>query len=66
VRPDTLINQEQETKYEVYEALTRSPLFNPGKTSRINVSHFIAELLTDDELWKKWNNKMPVLYNTEE
>lgn len=66
VRPDTLINHEQETKYEVYESLTRSPLSNPGKTSRINVSHFIAELLTDDELWKKWNNKMPVLYNTEE
>jgi hypothetical protein len=66
VRPDTLINQETESPYDVFESPTRSPIFNTGKTSRINVSHFIAELLTDEELWQRWKNKMPVIYNKEE
>ena len=66
VRPDTLINQETESPYDVFESPTRSPIFNAGKTSRINVSHFIAELLIEEELWKRWKNKMPVIYNKEE
>jgi nucleoside-diphosphate-sugar epimerase len=66
VRPDTLINNEEESPYEVFEAPTRSPLFNAGKTSRINVSHFMAELLTNEEIWQRWKNKMPVIYNKEE
>jgi len=66
VRPDTLIDQETESPYDVFESPTRSPIFNAGKTSRINVSHFIAELLIDEELWQRWKNKMPVIYNKEE
>ena len=65
VRPDSLINNEKESLYEVFESPTRSPIFNAGKTSRINVSHFIAELLIDKELWQRWKNKMPVIYNKE-
>ena len=65
VRPDSLINEEKVSPYEVLETIKRSPLFNPGKTSRINVSHFMAELITNEELWKKWSNKMPVIYNKE-
>jgi len=63
VRPDTLVDDDLESSYEVYESPVRSPIFNAGKTSRINVSHFIAELATDDGLWKKWLFKTPVLYN---
>ncbi len=65
VRPDSLINQVMVTAYEVYPSPIRSAIFNPGKTSRINVGHFMAELITNDELWKKWKGQMPVLYNTE-
>jgi uncharacterized protein YbjT (DUF2867 family) len=63
VRPDTLINDDQESEYDVLESPIRSPVFNAGKTSRINVGRFMAELLTDKELWEKWKFKTPVLYN---
>lgn len=64
VRPDTLINEEKESEYEIFESPKQSPVFNAGKTSRINVSHFMAELLLNKKLWKKWKYKMPVIYNT--
>jgi len=43
---------------------TRSALFASGVTSRINVAHFMANLITDDHLWQQWKGRMPVIYNT--
>lgn len=63
VRPDTLIDEDKESSYIIKHCRVRSPIFNAGKTSRINVSHFMAELVTDEELWKKWLFKTPVIYN---
>ena len=63
VRPDTLIDQNEVTEYEVYPSPVRSALFNPGKSSRINVADFIAGLITDDDLWSAWRGRMPVIYN---
>jgi len=63
VRPDTLINNEVESSYEICESPVRSPIFNAGKTSRINVSHFMAKLVTDEKLWSKWLFKTPVVYD---
>ena len=63
VRPDTLIDESSVTEYEVFASPIRSALFNAGKTSRINVGHFMAELMTDDALWHKWRGQMPVIYN---
>lgn len=63
IRPDTLIDENSVTDYELYTSPTRSPLFNPGKTSRINTGHFMAKLIVDNNLWKKWQGKMPVIYN---
>ncbi|MEN2766860.1 NAD(P)-binding oxidoreductase [Ornithinibacillus xuwenensis] len=63
VRPDKLINSDEESSYEVYDSPVRSPIFNAGKTSRINVGHFMAELATDDAMWLKWQFKTPVIYN---
>ena len=63
VRPDTLIDGEKESDYEIFESPKRSPVFDAGKTSRINVSHFMVELLLNEELWEKWIYKMPVIYN---
>lgn len=65
VRPDTLIDDDQVTKYEIHPSPTRSALFNPGKTSRINVAHFMKELSVKDDLWEDWKGKMPVIYNRE-
>jgi nucleoside-diphosphate-sugar epimerase len=63
VRPDNLINENQITPYEVYASPTRSAIFDAGVTSRINVAHFMADLITDDDTWNKWKGQMPVIYN---
>tara|TARA_R110002050_G_scaffold48559_8_gene113016 strand:- start:9267 stop:10001 length:735 start_codon:yes stop_codon:yes gene_type:complete len=63
VRPDSLINDSKVTEYELYGSPTRSPLFNPGKTSRINVGNFMARLIVEKDLWEDWKGKMPVIYN---
>ena len=65
VRPDTLIDESEVTEYEVYTSPIRSAIFDAGKTSRINVGHFMAELITDDQTWNKWKGQMPVIYNRE-
>lgn len=65
VRPDSLIDQDMVTEYEVYASPTRSAIFNPGKTSRINVGNFMARLLVENDLWVQWKGKMPVIYNKE-
>jgi putative NADH-flavin reductase len=64
VRPDTLIDEEKVSTYEIHPSPTRSALFNAGKTSRINVAHFMAELITSNDAWNMWKGKMPVIYNT--
>ena len=63
VRPDSLFDEENVSEYEVHNNKIRSPIFNPGKTSRINVSNFMAELVTNDQLWQEWKHKTPVIYN---
>lgn len=63
VRPDSLINEVSVTEYALYASPTRSAIFNAGKTSRINVAHFMAQLITDDQAWAKWKGQMPVIYN---
>ncbi|PKL35620.1 MAG: NAD-dependent epimerase [Spirochaetae bacterium HGW-Spirochaetae-1] len=65
VRPDTLINEADVSAYTVHPSPVRSPIFDAGKTSRINVANFMACLLKDEELWKKWKFKTPVIYNKE-
>ncbi|EEF78515.1 NAD(P)-dependent oxidoreductase [Methylophaga thiooxydans] len=63
VRPDSLSDEEAVTDYELHESPTRSAIFDPGVTSRINVGHFMADLITDDAVWSEWRGQMPVIYN---
>lgn len=63
VRPDSLINESEVSKYEVHPSPIRSAIFDAGKTSRINVSHLMADLITDDDTWNRWKGQMPVIYN---
>ena len=63
VRPDSLINEESVSEYYIVPSPTRNVIFNSGKTSRINVGHFMASLITDDNLWDQWKGQMPVIYN---
>ena len=63
VRPDNLINEAEVTEYVVHASPTRSAIFDAGVTSRINVGHFMADLITDDDTWNRWKGRMPVIYN---
>jgi hypothetical protein len=63
VRPDNLINEDGVTAYAVHPSPTRSAIFDAGITSRINVGHFMADLITDDDTWNRWKGQMPVIYN---
>lgn len=65
VRPDSLINENTITPYAIHASPTRSAIFNPGKTSRINVADCIAELITGSDTWSQWVGQMPVVYNKE-
>ena len=63
VRPDGLIDEAEVTPYDVHPSPIRSAIFDPGQTSRINVGHFMADLITEDDIWQKWKGQMPVIYN---
>lgn len=63
VRPDTLIDEVNISSYVLHISPTTSAIFNPGKTSRINVGHFMSRLMIDEVVWNKWKGQMPVIYN---
>lgn len=65
VRPDSLTDEDTVTDADVQPSPARSAIFDPGRTSRINVGHFMAELITDSEIWNRWKGQMPVIYNRE-
>ena len=62
IRPDDLIENDEVSSYSILVSPTRS-IFNAGKTSRINVAHFMVQLITDTGTWSKWKGHMPVIYN---
>ena len=63
VRPDSLIDETSVSEYKVYASPIRSAIFDAGTTSRINVGHFMADLITGDAAWGQWQGQMPVIYN---
>ncbi|MFY0686564.1 MAG: SDR family oxidoreductase [Cyclobacteriaceae bacterium] len=63
VRPDNLTTENEVTPYSEHPSPTRNMIFDAGKTSRINVGHFMSGLITDKVLWRKWKGQMPVIYN---
>ena len=63
VRPDNLVDEREVTDYDVYASPIRSAMFDAGLTSRINVAHFMADLITNEGTWRKWKGQMPVIYN---
>jgi nucleoside-diphosphate-sugar epimerase len=62
VRPSALIDEETVSEIEVYPSPMRS-ILSDGQISRINVGYFMADLITDSDIWKQWKGQMPVIYN---
>lgn len=65
IRPDTLTTEKSISAYSLHASPTRSAIFDPGKTSRINVANFMARLTRENYLFNYWQGKMPVIYNSE-
>ncbi|MEM7128829.1 MAG: NAD(P)-binding oxidoreductase [Chloroflexota bacterium] len=63
VRPDNLTDADEVTPYDLYPSPIVSAIFDSITTSRINVGHFMADLITDENIWRKWQGQMPVIYN---
>ena len=63
VRPDGLIDEDTVSEYALYPSPVRNPIFDAGKTSRINVANFMARLISENNLWEEWKGQMPVIYN---
>lgn len=51
------------TRWVAHASPTRSPLFDAGRTSRLNLARFMAELTTDGEASGLWRGRMPVVYD---
>lgn len=64
VRPDGLVDEAEVTKFTTHASPTRSAIFDSGVTSRINVGCFMADLISDDKIWRQWKGRMPVIYNS--
>jgi nucleoside-diphosphate-sugar epimerase len=65
VRPDGLADAAEVTAYETHPSPTRSAIFDAGATSRINVAAFMAALIDDEAVWRKWRGGMPVIYDAD-
>lgn len=63
IRPDSLINAPI-SSYETSES-PLTGLFTGRPTSRVNVAHFMTKLIEDEDLWRKWKFRMPVIMNSE-
>jgi putative NADH-flavin reductase len=63
VRPSSLIDRDTTSEIEVYPSPTRS-ILKDGEISRINVAHFMADLIVNADTWNTWKGQMPVLYNS--
>ncbi len=61
VRPYNLINEDNICEYEVYPSPSKPAVLDPRKTRRINVGHFMAELITNDDIWDKWKGQLPII-----
>lgn len=59
VRPDSLIDGDR-TEYHVHEGIVAS-LFRPDTSRFVDIAHFIADLVTDEAVWRRWRGAMPVI-----
>jgi nucleoside-diphosphate-sugar epimerase len=61
VRPDTLVEGDV-TDYRLHDQLVSS-VFKADDTNMANVAHFMCELACDDDAWRRWRGRMPVIVN---
>jgi len=60
VRPVDLISDTVVSPYTVLDKPEKG-LFGGDPVTRINVAHFMGELIHKEQMWNKWKYKMPVI-----
>lgn len=63
VRPDTLIDEQEVTEYEIDPLSKDGAIFSENRASRINVANFMAQLVLNDTLWDQWKGRLPYIKN---
>ena len=63
VRPDTLIDEQEVTEYEIDSLSKDGAIFSENRASRINVANFMTQLVLDDTLWEQWKGSLPYIKN---
>ncbi len=66
VRPGDLIENECAEAYDMLATSTSGALFGSDQTSRLQVAHCMAALVSDRALWDKWKGQQPVLKDVAE
>jgi hypothetical protein len=61
VRPSDMVDGDV-TQYTLHERL-QNGIFNAGKTTRANVGHFMADLVTKPDVWASWKGNWPQILN---
>lgn len=61
VRPDSLIDADP-SPFEIHPSPITG-LFNGRPTARANVAHFMTRLIEEDDLWREWKFRTPVIMN---
>ena len=66
VRPSNLVDAPEERSEFGVHATLQNGIFNAGATSRANVGAFMADLVTEEDVWQLWKNAYPHIINVEE
>ncbi len=59
VRPDALVDDDR-SDYRLHQEIVDS-LFRPDTSHFADIAHFFADLVTDEEVWRRWRGRMPVI-----
>lgn len=66
VRPDSLVDLPTRTNFTVHPSPISDPIFASLKSSRVNVAHFMVDLISSNQVWNKWKSEMPVVYDSQQ
>ncbi|MDF3129847.1 hypothetical protein P0Y35_11620 [Kiritimatiellaeota bacterium B1221] len=61
IRPDGLTDADTVTAKTLHPSPARSAVFDAGQPHRIHVADFMASLIEDDDLWKRWVRRNALL-----
>ena len=59
VRPSNLVDAPERPSEFSAHATLQNGIFNAGATTRANVGSFMADLVTEGDVWERWKDSYP-------